>query len=270
MPLNAYLMDRLLTFEWRQFYSDSLAHARLSREPLVRFWSRLFGDAAFPRLKRWLDTRSDRLDWRRRRHLSRGASQAATFGLRPEFLDGMSFVPWPTNRYLHLPRSARGVVEGIHAFARGSILASSHEPLSVCTAHPFAHRPLINFLIAAPPSAIGQVTGSRLFIRAALRHVLPEQILNRCSKGNAQPASARRLVDVVLAAIDQGELRHWSIIKRGIVDSDQALSIFSTFLDGSEQTTLLVNRLLFCEMTLRRIDTGSATHQNSLVLLDSN
>lgn len=76
-------------------------------------------------------------------------------------------------------------------YARQARLESWAERGSVAFAHPFAHRPLVDYMMSIPAEELSAPGVTRSLMRRAFAGLLPERVLRRMSKGYYPPAAVR-------------------------------------------------------------------------------
>lgn len=81
--------------------------------------------------------------------------------------------------------------------------------------HPYTHRPLMEFCLAAPISQFLRDGQTRSLMRRAFRDVLPPKVLKRVSKGLLDEALVRALQREWTRV---GEVRTWQVCERGYLE----------------------------------------------------
>jgi hypothetical protein len=101
--------------------------------------------------------------------------------------------------------------------------------------HPFAHRPLVEFLMAVPPDVLCRPGEPRKLMRHALWDLWPLKLRTRRSKGlfNAPWQEALRPLARVLLKAEQ-----WHLVERGFVDRTTSSRGCSGSPTGSTATSL--------------------------------
>jgi asparagine synthase (glutamine-hydrolysing) len=118
---------------------------------------------------------------------------------------------------------------------------------AVAEVHPFAHRPLVEYLLAIPGDELSAPGNTRSLMRRAFAGLVPDRILRRTSKGHYAPAALRaaRVRSKALPPIEQLEC-----VERGWIDP-QRLSAAVCMLDvGGSDALLNVQRVLRVERWL--------------------
>jgi asparagine synthase (glutamine-hydrolysing) len=81
--------------------------------------------------------------------------------------------------------------------------------------HPFAHRPLVEFLMRVPADVLCQPGERRRLMRRALADLWPPRLRRRRSKGLFTAPSAAALAPLAVALL---KTQPWEVVERGWVD----------------------------------------------------
>lgn len=114
--------------------------------------------------------------------------------------------------------------------------------------HPFAHRPLVEFLMTVPASVLCQPGEPRRLMRGALSDLWPVKLRNRRSKGlfNAPWQEALRpLTHALLAA------KHLNLVQRGFLDYASVRSRLKSLAVGLECNQSQLRNIIVLELWLR-------------------
>jgi hypothetical protein len=114
--------------------------------------------------------------------------------------------------------------------------------------HPFAHRPLVEFLMAVPPEVLCRPGEPRKLMRQALSDLWPLKLRTRRSKGlfNAPWQEALRpLARVLLKA------KQWHLVGRGFVDRSSVLSRLQRLSNGLDCNEPQLRQIIQLELWLR-------------------
>ncbi len=244
------LLDHIRMLRFRAFLMDSLDYCRVDRRSLPHLWK----EFAFHNLSSLIPFKRrrpslSRMTWATVRHVSPD-DVATIFGLQRQFIErawtslrsrdyGISDMPRDAHRLIW--RLCQDVEEGIFSGACGL------GPLRVT--YPFSHRPLVSFVLSLPSSIMWRPEHPRAFACAALRDVLPEEVIRRRTKGYAPPAIIRNLTPCVTENV--AKIGDWQLVSRGYGEPSTIAQIFKAFLDGSQATEALVRRLIDAESLLR-------------------
>lgn len=141
-------------------------------------------------------------------------------------------------------RSVRGLAAGVANNCRGARLeARSTSPL-VTYAYPFAHRPLVEFVLAIPGEILSAPGTIRALMRRAFKGLVPDRILLRQSKGYYPPAAMRstRRRLAMLPPVGQFE-----VVRRGWIDGGRLDAAVRAVRDGAGHNGGGVQRVLLLE-----------------------
>lgn len=124
--------------------------------------------------------------------------------------------------------------------------------------HPFAHRPLVEFLMAVPPDVLCRPAEPRRLMRSALSDLWPLRLRTRRSKGlfNAPWQEALRPLACVLLKVKQ-----WHLVERGFVDRSSVLSRLQRLSNGLDCNEPQLRQIIQLELWLRnrtRKDNGGS------------
>ena len=120
--------------------------------------------------------------------------------------------------------------------------------------HPFAHRPLVEFLMTVPADVLCQPGEPRRLMRCALADLWPIKLRNRRSKGlfNAPWQEALQpLAQVLLAA------RHLNLVELGFLDRASVRSRLRRVLSGLDCNQTQLRNVIVLELWLRNRATNS-------------
>jgi asparagine synthase (glutamine-hydrolysing) len=121
--------------------------------------------------------------------------------------------------------------------------------------HPFAHRPLVEFLFSVPPNVLCRPGEPRRLMRRALAHAWPAKLRNRRSKGllgvpqfeALKPLAARLLAD-----------QHWNVVDRGWVDEAAFRARLEKLKGGIDCNVSQLRQIILLEYWLRNRSTRGA------------
>ena len=100
-------------------------------------------------------------------------------------------------------------------YARTSRLDLPLHPPGVIYAYPFAHRPLVEFMLAIPGSIVTAPGETRSLMRRALAGIVPPRVIGRQSKGYYPPGVLRTLRPAASRLLPVSRLE---IVRRGWID----------------------------------------------------
>jgi asparagine synthase (glutamine-hydrolysing) len=122
--------------------------------------------------------------------------------------------------------------------------------------HPFAHRPLVEFLLSVPASVLCQPGRPRALMRRALGHLWPSAVRARRSKslfGRPWNDALKPMAIGLLAS------PRWQVVERGWVDHSQFATRLRRLTRGLERNEPQLRQIILLEYWLRhRLDDGAA------------
>jgi len=124
--------------------------------------------------------------------------------------------------------------------------------------HPFAHRPLVEFLMAVPPDVLCRPGEPRRLMRSSLSDLWPDKLQKRRSKGlfNAPWQEALKpLARVLLSA------RQLHLVERGFVDRANVLSRLERLSAGLDCNEAQLRQIILLELWLSNRADGSPSRQ---------
>ncbi len=124
--------------------------------------------------------------------------------------------------------------------------------------HPFAHRPLVEFLMTVPPDILCRPGEPRRLMRSALSDLWPVKLRTRRSKGlfNVPWQEALRpLARVLLNA------RQLNLVERGFVDSASVRSRLERLCVGLECNESQLRQIILLELWLSNREDGALSGQ---------
>jgi asparagine synthase (glutamine-hydrolysing) len=159
-------------------------------------------------------------------------------------------------------RSKRDLARLVLGYAAGGRLDVPHRPPNIVYTYPFAHRPLVDFVLAIPGEELSAPGTTRSLMRRAFANLVPARILRRVSKGYYPPAAfraARRLA-ASMVAIDQLQ-----VVQRGWIDPERLKVALRMLTDGGGETGGDIHCVLRLESWLQARQTRSVTPQRKEV-----
>jgi asparagine synthase (glutamine-hydrolysing) len=119
--------------------------------------------------------------------------------------------------------------------------------ISYC--HPYAHRPLVEFMLTIPPAEVCRPGEPRRLMRRAFKDFLPPAILQRRSKAAYTHVYRQALIPLATEMLSQpGQIR---LAAHGYVDSHSVTERLARFLQGLDCNELQLRQLLLFEFWLR-------------------
>lgn len=132
-----------------------------------------------------------------------------------------------------LRRSKRVLARMVLGYSSSARLDIPDRSPDLVYTYPFAHRPLVEFMLAIPGEQLSAPGATRSLMRRAFAGLVPARILRRNSKGYYPPAAfraARRLVASMVPVTDL------EVVQRGWIDPGQLRSAIQALTDGGGQT----------------------------------
>ena len=141
----------------------------------------------------------------------------------------------------------REMAAQLFASAVRSSLTIPEIPSGIVYTYPFAHRPLIEFVMAIPGEQLSAPGEMRWLMRRAFAGLVPPRILNRVSKGYYPPFLTRA---ARLQAMAIGPVAHLEVVRRGWIDPAHLETAIRTLIDGGGATGGEVRQVLRLEQWL--------------------
>jgi asparagine synthase (glutamine-hydrolysing) len=163
-----------------------------------------------------------------------------TPSLRPQVHTGREFkragagVPWSKRKLFN-------VVLGYTTDAR---LEPRSEIPGATYTYPFAHRPLVEFVLSIPGEELSAPGATRALMRRAFQGLVPDRVLRRVSKGHYSPAVTRAIRQrlALLGSADQ-----FQVVRRGWIDAERLDARIRVLAGGGSRTTGDLQRVLCLE-----------------------
>src|SRR3712207_753895 len=114
--------------------------------------------------------------------------------------------------------------------------------------HPFAHRPLVEFLMAVPPDVLCRPGEPRRLMRSAFSDLWPAKLRGRRSKGLFNTPWQEALRPLARALLKDRRLQ---LAERGFVDLTSALSRMERLAVGLECNEAQLRQVILLELWLR-------------------
>jgi asparagine synthase (glutamine-hydrolysing) len=105
-------------------------------------------------------------------------------------------------------------------------------PSDIVYAYPFAHRPLIEFVLAIPGAVLTAPGETRSLMRAAFANLVPDRVRGRLSKGYYPPAAVRGLRSIARRPEPVDRLE---VVRRGWVDPERFAAARRALVDGGRE-----------------------------------
>ena len=121
--------------------------------------------------------------------------------------------------------------------------------------HPFAHRPLVEFLMAVPTDVLCRPGKPRRLMRSALSDLWPAKLRARRSKGFFNAPWQEALRPLAQALLQFGNLHS---VERGFVDRDSVLSRLQRLSTGLDCNESQLRNIVLLELWLRNRAEGES------------
>ncbi len=116
-------------------------------------------------------------------------------------------------------------------------------------AHPFAHRPLVEFAMSIPPGQLCRPGEPRRLMRRAFAGLLPEPVLKRRSKGDYGPVFRRALVPMAHAMLR--DVKGIRIVEMGFADRESLVARLERYTQGLECNEAQLRHMILFEFWVR-------------------
>jgi hypothetical protein len=120
--------------------------------------------------------------------------------------------------------------------------------------HPFAHRPLVEFLMSVPADVLCRPGQPRRLMRSALADLWPLKLRARRSKGSFGPPRQEALRPLAGLLLNNGELH---VVERGLVDRASVVSRLERLTAGLDCNEGQLRQIILFELWLRHRMRGS-------------
>jgi hypothetical protein len=190
---------------------------------------------------------------RRRAALSARAAAARAVGVLPHLLAAAPPLLPPYEPLTEFPLVKRRMVVMLHH--NQDLLTSSTRYPAVWETDPYSHRPLVEFVLAAPQLAFWDPVVQRAAMRRALVDVLPPEILQRRDKITADYAIAHARRQQTAAFLEERELigpaETWQLVTRGYFDGPTLRAAWEKLGSSGSPAPDLLARCVALEAWLR-------------------
>ena len=159
-------------------------------------------------------------------------------------------------------RSKRTLARLVLGYTGGGRLDAPYLPPDIVYTYPFAHRPLVDFMLAIPGEESSAPGLTRSLMRRAFTNLVPARVLQRVSKGYYPPAAFRAARQLAASLVSIDELE---VVQRGWIDPDRLTLALRTLTDGGGETGGDIHCTLRLERWLQARHTHSAIRQRKEV-----
>lgn len=261
---SAALLEHLAAGHLRRFVSESFSLAWTTRRPYYRVLRDLIEGCLPPQVRSRSRARAFVHATARLSRVST-SDRATLFGIASpsvKYLPPLEQAGSPDAPAF--PYSKQPMLDMLHFLARQGQLTSPDTMLMMRYAHPYVHRPLLDFVLGVPHTVLWSATSVRAGMRRALADVLPTQTLNRGNKGYASPSLARLLRPVAYEQMK--DVEHWELVTRGYLEPAAIRRTLAALLDASRSIDLQPRTYFALEAWLRQMNTApKSAARNELV-----
>ncbi len=152
------------------------------------------------------------------------------------------------DRRARCPRSKRRLARMVLGYSLGARFDVPGLPPGIVYTYPYAHRPLVEFMLAIPGEELSAPGGTRSLMRRAFAGFVPARVLGRVSKGYYPPAAFRAARQRVASLSTVEDLE---VVRRGWIDPVRLREAIRTLTDGGGATGGDIYCLLQLEKWLR-------------------
>jgi hypothetical protein len=124
--------------------------------------------------------------------------------------------------------------------------------------HPFAHRPLVEFLMTVPTDVLCQPGEPRRLMRSAFADLWPPKLRERRSKGLFNAPWQEALRPVARALLKDKQLH---LVERGFVERTSVLARLERLSVGLECNESQLRQIILLELWLRNREDGVLSGQ---------
>ena len=161
----------------------------------------------------------------------------------------------PVSSLRHVRPAQRRLARSILDYAGTSRLDLPVQPPGITYAYPFAHRPLVEFVMAIPAGVLSAPGDTRTLMRRAFAGLVPPRVLGRQSKGFYSPVALRGLRSTAARFLPVDRLE---IVERGWIDPVALDAALRTLIDTGTASHELRRTLRLEEWLASRLRRGPA------------
>lgn len=184
-----------------------------------------------------------------------GASTAAGVLLTPRLRALAAAHRSAVGSLRHVRPAKRQLARLLLGYASTSRLDLPVQPPGITYAYPFAHRPLVEFVMAIPGGVLTAPGETRTLMRRSFAGLVPHRVLGRLSKGFYPPAALRGLR---AAAARMPAAEAFEVVQRGWVDAPALAAALRTLIDAGAASQELRRVLRLEEWLVSRQRRGPA------------
>jgi hypothetical protein len=228
---------------------------RAAREAFA--WSRSLQVPIYPILWRALRTRYS--DWTASASSADPARMRGPYAhvdsLTPDFHRRAVRSPFDTDRtsgWQAAPSGRRRRFRALSEMLQARILQVPEALQHISYTHPFAHRPLVEFMLTIPPAVVCRPGEPRRLMRRAFAGLLPESVRKRKSKAAYGGVYRRALLPLAAEMLrEPGKMR---VAEYGFVDRNSVTERLSAFTGGLDSNEAQLRQIILLEFWLRHRD----------------
>jgi hypothetical protein len=153
-----------------------------------------------------------------------------------------------SNAWMHAPPERRKHFRALSMMLELRSLQTPEPLRHLDYTHPFAHRPLVEFLMSVPADVLCRPGEPRRLMRSALSDLWPPRLRKRRSKGLFHAPMREALRPL---AIDLLKWRQLQLVERGFVDRASVLSRLERLAAGLECNETQLQQIILLELWLR-------------------
>jgi asparagine synthase (glutamine-hydrolysing) len=145
--------------------------------------------------------------------------------------------------------SVRRLAAAVLAYSVEARLENRSADPRVTYSYPFAHRPLVEYMLAVPSEELSAPGITRALMRRAFAGIVPDRILRRQSKGCYPPAAIRAVRRALASLPPTAQLES---VRRGWLDAVRLHAAVHDITHGASQSSGAIQRVLMLEQWLAR------------------
>jgi hypothetical protein len=152
-----------------------------------------------------------------------------TSRLRPLAYTGPAFA----GPRLRARLSKRELTHTLLEYSRDARLEPQSDIPDVTYTYPFAHRPLVEFMLSIPGEQLSAPGTTRALMRRAFKGLVPDRVLRRVSKGHYSPVVLRA---IRARLVSLGSVERLEVVRRGWIDGGRLDAKMRLLLGGGSPT----------------------------------
>jgi asparagine synthase (glutamine-hydrolysing) len=150
----------------------------------------------------------------------------------------------------HAPPGRRRRFQGAAEFLQSRRLQTPEALQHLSYTHPYAHRPLVEFMLTIPAHIVCAPGQPRRLMRRSFAGLLPPAVLNRKSKASYNPIYRSALLPMANTLLKMP--RKIEVVERGWVDPASLIGRLERFRQGLDCNENQLRQILLFEFWLRR------------------